>query len=111
MAKHIYDKPVTLQHYDEATEEYIDVEGIPGLHAHINTAYFSTEKYAGKAMQDDAAMDFYFRYFPLLLEVVKKPQLYRIVWGEDAYDIVGGDDYQMSHSEIRLRGVIVNGGR
>lgn len=110
MAKHIYDKPVVLQKYDEETDSYLP-ERLPTLHAHINTAYFTTEKYEGKAMQDDVAMDFYFRYFPALLDVVKKPQLYRLMWGDDAYDLVGGDDFQLQHKEIRLRGVIANGGR
>lgn len=111
MAKHVYDKIVVLQHYDEDIDGYADVPDLPALHAHINPAYFSTEKNEGKAMQDDVTMDFYLRYFPLLKAVVKRPQLYRLMWEGDAYDLVGGDDYHLEHSEVRLRGVIANGGR
>lgn len=111
MEKHVYDKPVTMQEYDGDTEEYADIPELPTLHAHINPAFFSTEKNEGKAMQNDVTMDFYLRYFPMLKNVVKRPQLYRLVWEGDAYDLIGGDDYHLKHNEVRLRGVIANGGR
>lgn len=111
MEKHVYDKPVTMQEYDGDTEEYADIPDLPVLHAHINPAFFSTEKNEGKAMQNDVTMDFYLRYFPLLKAVVKRPQLYRLMWEGDAYDLIGGDDYHLTHNEVRLRGVIANGGR
>lgn len=111
MAKHVYDKIVVLQIYNEDIDGYEDVSGLPPLHAHINTAMFTIEKYKGKAMQDNVTLDFYFRYQPFLKALVKRPQLYRLIWDGDAYDLVGGDDYHMTHQEIILRGVIANGGR
>ena len=111
MAKHVYDKIVTLQVYSEDIDGYTDVTGIPPLHAHVNSAMFTTEKYEGRAMPDDVTMDFYFRYQSFLKPIVKRPQLYRLLWDGDAYDVVGGDNFQMQNKEIRLRGVIANGGR
>ena len=111
MAEHIYDKIVVLQKYDEDIDGYANVSGIPSLHAHINPAGFSTEKYEGKAMQDDVPFDFFLRYNSTLAAIVLRPQLYRILWNGEAFDITGADDYQLQHKEIRLRGVIANGGR
>jgi hypothetical protein len=46
-----------------------------------------------------------------MLNVALHPQLYRLKYNGDYYDVVGGDDYQMEHKEICLRAVIINGGR
>lgn len=110
-SKHIFDKPVTLYCYDEDIDDYAPVEGIPTLHAHINTAYLVTEKYEGKAEQYNMPINVYFRYSSTMLYVALHPQLYRLKYNGDYYDVIGGDDYQMQHREVMLRAVIINGGR
>lgn len=111
MAEHIYDKIVTLYRYDEDSDDYAPVPDLPELHAHVNPAYFATEKYEGKAMQDNVAFDFFLRWSKRLSAIVLRPQIYRLMWNGDAFDIIGADDFQLKHKEIRCRGVIANGGR
>lgn len=109
--KHIYDKPVILYCHNEDIDDYEPVPELPTLHAHINTAWFVTEKYEGKAEQYNTTLNVYFRYSSTMLYVALHPQLYRLKYNGDYYDVVGGDDYQMEHKEICLRAVIINGGR
>ena len=95
-----FDRPITIQIQDEATEQWTDLWK---LHARVNKAT-GQEKVDGGANQAKATMTFEVRYFTALKQLFLNTQLYRIIYEGNAFDIVDYDDYMETHRTVKLKG-------
>lgn len=101
----VYDKPITIQRINEATETYETF--IPTLHASINKSKRDNEYLANGAIQDKQTLVFEVRYNPLLEEINLNTQLFRVVYKGVSYDITDYDDYKLEHITVKILGVSV----
>lgn len=97
-----YDKPISIQRINEATEEWEDVFK---LHAYINKASQNNEYQNAGAIQDKVAKTFEVRYFKALKDIEFNTQLYRIIYDGNAYNITDYDDFKEAHITVKLLGV------
>lgn len=97
----MYDKPITIQTIDQATEAWTDLWT---LHARINKTT-GTEYVQAGANQSQSTKTFEVRYFTNLEAVDFNRGLYRIVYKGHIYNIVDYDDYMERHINVKLRGV------
>jgi len=95
-----YDKPITIQTLDEATEKWIDLYN---LHARVNKTSGSEYTNAG-AIQSKAVLTFEVRYFKLLENINYDRGSYRIMYRGRAFNITDYDDYMESHTSVKLVG-------
>ena len=96
----VYDKPIMLQKQDEETELW---ENVQHLHASVNKAG-GTENFAARADQFHARLQFKLRYYPGFEQVRSAPQLWRIIYNGEQYEIIDYDDYLERHRVVRLIG-------
>lgn len=97
-----YDKPISIQRINEATEKWEDVYN---LHAYINKASKNNEYQNAGAIQDKVAKTFEVRYFKALKEIEFNTQLYRIIYDGNPYNITDYDDFREEHKTVKLLGV------
>lgn len=95
-----YDRPITIQKIDEATETWADIYKV---HARIN-GLGGQEKAAAGSEMSQAVLRFDMRYFAQLEDIFLNRQLYRIVYKGSAFDIIDYDDFELQHKEVRLKG-------
>lgn len=96
-----FDKPITIQAVDEATEKWIDLFS---LHANVNKSNGSEYLNAG-AVQSKANRVFEVRYFNDLEQIQFSTGLYRIVYRGHVYNITDYDDFMEQHKTVKLLGV------
>lgn len=101
----VYDKPITIQRVDKATELWADAYT---LHAKVNKSTGSEYLNAG-ANQSKSTRVFEVRYFKDLEDIDQNRGLYRIVYRGNVYNVVDYDDYQEQHRTVKLLGVSING--
>lgn len=99
----IYDKPITIQKIDSVTEKWKDVWR---LHARVNKTSGGQNTVSG-ATRPISALTFDVRYFKGLEDLRLNNELYRLIYGENAYNIVDYDDYMESHISVSLDGEFV----
>lgn len=97
----VYDKPITIQFYDENINEWQDIYK---LHASINKAKTDNEYIEAGAEQNRRTLSFEVRFFKKLSEVILNTSSYRIVYNNVIYDIYDVDDYMESHTIIKFLG-------
>lgn len=96
------DKPITIQSFDELTEDWTD---IMHLHASINKTRTGSEFYNGGAVHGKATLTFEVRYSATLAQIEYNSEIYRIIYDDQAFNIIDYDDYRRQHRKIRLVGV------
>lgn len=97
-----YDKPITIQVQDPATEKWTDSLR---LHAAVNKSSGGTAFAAG-ADQYRASLTFEVRYCRALEDIAYNPQPYRIVYRGRTFKVTDYDDYMEQHRTVRLRGEV-----
>ena len=97
-----YDKPITIQKLDEATETWSDVFHV---HARINKAKNDNEYLNAGAIQEKRSLTFEVRYFADLEDISFNIQLYRVLFKGITYDIKDYDDFMLLHKTVKLLGV------
>ena len=96
----IYDKPITIQLQDPASEEWADKWK---LHARVNKTGGGQALTAG-ADQYRATLTFEVRYFKALEELRYNPQPFRVVYRDHSFKLVDYDDYMEEHQTVKLVG-------
>lgn len=96
----VFDKPITLQKQNEETELWEDAQN---LHASVNKSG-GTESFAASADQFHARLTFKLRYFSGLEQVRDAPQLWRILYFGEQYQIIDYDDYLERRRIVRIVG-------
>lgn len=97
----VYDKPIIIQKINEETETWTDWRS---LHARVNKTGGSEYVNAG-ANQSKANLTFEVRYFKELEDIQYDRGSYRIIYRGRFFNIQDYDDYQESHTSVRLMGV------
>lgn len=100
----VFDKAITIQKIDEATEEWIDVFEKP-IHACINKTKTDNEYQEGGTTQGKRNLTFEVRYFKELEDISFNTQSYRIVYKGIPFNIIDYDDYMEQHKNVKLLGV------
>ena len=95
-----YDKPITIQKQDAATEEWGDVLH---LHAAVNKTGGGKALNAG-ADQYRASLTFSLRYVRALEDLKFNPQPYRIIYNGRKFKVADYDDYMERHLTVKLVG-------
>lgn len=98
----MYDRPITIQKIDEATEAWTDKFKV---HASINKAKSDDEYLNGGAIQGKRNLTFEVRYFAELEDIALNIQSYRILFQGIPYDIKDFDDYKLMHKSVKILGV------
>lgn len=101
MAK-LFDRPITIQKINEATEDWEDVFKV---HASINKAKSDNEFLSAGAIQGKRSLTFEIRYFAALEEISLNLQCYRILYRDVPYDLKDYDDFMLHHKTVKLLGV------
>ena len=96
----VYDKPVDLQKQNEDTELW---ETVQHLHASVNKAGGS-ESFAAGADQFPARLRFKLRYYPGMEAIRSAPELWRILYNGEQYQVIDYDDYMERHRQVRIVG-------
>lgn len=96
-----FDKPITIQKIDEATELWADAYK---PHAHVNKSNGSEYLNAG-ANQSKMTLVFEVRYFKQLEAIQYDRGSYRIIYRGRYFNITDYDDYQEKHQTVKLLGV------
>lgn len=96
-----YDKPITIQKLDDATEHWSDFWN---LHARVNKSTGS-EFVEGGAVQSQSTKTFEVRYFDGIEEIDTSRGLFRIIYRGVTYNIEDYDDYMETHKTVKLRAV------
>lgn len=95
-----YDKPITVQVQDPATEEWADSLH---LHAEVNKTRGGLAFNAG-ADQYRSTLTFRVRYTRRLEDIANGPQSFRIVYRGRKYKVVDYDDFMERHRDVKLVG-------
>lgn len=95
-----YDKPITIQKQDSATEQWADVLH---LHAAVNKTNGGKALNAG-ADQYRASLTFSLRYAKALVDIKFNPQPYRIIYNGRKFKVADYDDYMERHLTVKLVG-------
>lgn len=98
----IYDRPITIQKINEATETWEDVFAV---HARINKTKSDNETLNAGAIRTKKNLTFEIRYFADLEDISLNLQSYRIVYQGVPYNIVDYDDYMLTHKTVKILGV------
>ena len=98
----LFDRPITIQKIDEATEQWTDVFKV---HACINKAKSDSEYLNAGAIRGKKSLMFEIRYAVRLEDISFNLQTYRIVYQGVPYDIVDYDDFMLNHKTIKLLAV------
>lgn len=98
----IYDKPITIQKINEATETWEDVFKV---HASINKAKSDSEYLNAGAVRATKSLTFEVRYFAILEDISLNLQSYRVLYQGVPYNLVDYDDYMLLHKSVKLLGV------
>ena len=95
-----YDKPITIQKQDSATEQW---EDFLHLHAAVNKTNGGQALNAG-ADQYRASLTFSLRYAKALEDIAFNPQPYRIIYNGRTFKVADYDDYMERHLTVKLVG-------
>lgn len=101
MAK-LFDRPITIQKIDEATEDWVDVFKV---HASLNKAKSDNEFLNAGAIRGKRSLTFEIRYFAALEDISLNLQRYRILYQGVPYDLKDYDDFMLKHTTVKLLGV------
>lgn len=101
MAK-TFDKPITIEKIDEATEKWTPVFS---LHAAINKSRADNEYLNTGAIHAKRNLVFEVRYFAGLEDISFNIQKYRIVYKGVPFNIEDYDDFNLRHKTVKLAGV------
>lgn len=93
--------PVTIQSVDPDTERW---SNLLHLHALQVNKTGGGESFAAGAEQYHARLTFELRYCQALEALRYSPQLYRIVYRGQYFNIVDYDDYMEQHLTVKLAG-------
>lgn len=96
-----FDKPITIQQIDPATEKWTDLYK---LHANVNKSNGSEYLNAG-ANQSKATLVFDVRYFKDLENIQYDRGSYRIDYRGRYFNITDYDDFKEEHKTVKLLGV------
>ncbi len=96
----IFDKPITIQEVDVATEEWFDKWK---LHASVNKS--KATEYNAAAVETKRTLTFTVRYARPLETIAYNMGMYRIVFEGVAFNINDFDDFMLSHQTIKLTAV------
>lgn len=96
-----FDKPITIQAVDEATEKWIDLFY---LHARVNKSNGSEYLNTG-SVRNKATRVFEVRYFKDLEPIQFDTGSYRLIYRGHVYNITDYDDYMEQHKTVKLLGV------
>ena len=99
----IYKRPIKIEKLNIDTEEWVTY--IPLLHANVNKPRKDREYHEAGSVRSTRQLNFDMRYNPLIKEIGRQIELYRIVYDGQSYNIVDYDDYMERHQNIRLLGV------
>jgi len=102
MANKVFDRSVTIQRINEATELWEDVYK---LHASVNKSSSTNEYLNAGAIQAQRTLTFEVRYFKQLENIAFNTQLYRVLFENTPYNITDFDDYMLQHKTVKLLGV------
>lgn len=97
----VYDRPITIQRINTATETWDDVYRV---HAKINKSRNDDEYVSGGAIQAKKNLTFEVRYFAELEDISINIQSYRIVFQNVPYNIGDYDDFMLQHKTVKLMG-------
>lgn len=95
-----YDKPITVQQQDPATEQWVDALQ---LHARVNKTGGGQAVAAG-ADQFRASLTFEVRYTAALEDIAYTPQPFRIVYRSRTFKVTDYDDYMEQHRTVKMVG-------
>lgn len=98
----VFDRPITIQKLDEATEDWLDVYKV---HAFINKASSDNEYLNAGAIQGKRNLAFEVRYFKDLEDISFNLQTYRILYNGIPFNITDYDDFMLRHKTVKLLGV------
>ena len=101
MAK-LFDRPVTIQKYNELAEDWEDVFKV---HASINKTKSDNEYLNAGAVQGKKNLTFEIRYFKALEDISFNLQSYRILYQGVPFNIVDYDDFMLRHKTVKILGV------
>lgn len=98
----VYDKLISIQRINEATETWGDWITI---HASINKSKGDNEYLNAGAIQAKRSLTFEVRYFADLEDISYNLQAYRIVYQGVPFNIMDYDDFMLQHKTVKLLGV------
>lgn len=98
----VFDRPITIQKIDEATEDWVDLYK---LHTRVNKAKSDNEYTNAGAIQAKRSLTFEVRYFADLEDISFSLQHYRVVYQGVPYNLVDYDDFMLQHKTVKLMGV------
>lgn len=98
----VYDKPISIQRINEATETWEDWITI---HASINKSKGDNEYLNAGAIQAKRSLTFEVRYFADLEDISYNLQAYRIVYQGVSFNIMDYDDFMLQHKTVKILGV------
>lgn len=99
----IYKRPIKIQKLNletEVLEDYLTL-----VHANVNKPRPGKEYHDAGSVRSTRQLNFDVRYNPMIKEISRDVELYRIVYDDQAYNIVDYDDYMEKHQNVRLLGV------
>lgn len=99
----IYDKPITIQKIDTVTEKWVDKWH---LHARVNKTSGGENTISG-ATRSVSGLTFDVRYFKDLADIALNNESYRLIYGDNVYNVVDYDDYMEQHKSVSLDGEFV----
>lgn len=98
----VYDKAITIERLDEATEEWAPLFGV---HAHINKSKSDDQYLSSGSTHTRRSLTFEVRYFSLLETIAMNLQRYRVMYRGVPYALEDYDDYLERHKTVKLIGV------
>lgn len=99
----IYKRPIAIEKLNLETEKWEDY--LPLVHSNVNKSKGDSEYLNAGALQNKSEKVFKVRYNPMLKAIDGNTQLFRIIFDGQIYNIVGYDDFEERHQEVRLLGV------
>lgn len=96
----IFNKPITIQKWDESTETWVDF-----LFAHASVNKHGSNEYLGSGAEQTASdKEFTVRYSTMIRQIELNTQLFRILYENHHYEVNDYDDYMDRHMTVRLLG-------
>lgn len=97
-----YDKPITIQRQDSASEAW---EDHLYMHARVNRTGGGQDFGAG-ADQFRSHLTFEVRYCAALDHLRLTPQIYRVIYRGGTYKLTDYDDFMEQHRTVKLEGAL-----
>lgn len=95
-----YDKPITIQKIDDDSEKWVDMWN---LHARVNKTTGGEDTSSG-ATRSVSGLTFEVRYFKALSDISHNVEHYRLIYGDNVFNIVDYDDFMENHKTVKLDG-------